>query len=270
MTRTASAALLALTLASLAGCAGTPTYLAPPTAPAGSALAAEGLPQYLANHTVAFLDDTRHVQYVQNFGGGGVGVGVMFGPLGVLANAKAIESNTVADTAALTGKFPVDPVATLRAVAAETGFALDGGAGAMQLTPYLLIVRSEDERLLFGSGLLAQRAGDAPWRGVYLHQLAFTTTKADAALGLSAEQRATLDAQLRDGLATALALYRADLAGALAAAGQVRFVSDFVSPRFRFELLGQRLPSDDGALVVRTYDAVYSLPLGAVTVKSGP
>jgi len=268
MSRTAPLALLALAIASLAGCAGAPVYLAAPSAPAGHALAAEGLTDHQV-HTVSYLDLTRHTQYLQNFGGGGVGVGLMLGPLGVLANAKAIESNTAADTAALFGKFEVAAVAELRAVAEAAGFALDGGAAADRITPYLLVVRTEGEQLCFGSALLVQRAGAAPWRGVYLRQLGFTVAKAEAEKGLADAARAALQREARAGFAVALDLYRADLAGALVAQGEVRFQSDFVSPRFRFELLGQRLPTHDGSLVVRTYDAVYSLPPGAVTVKPG-
>ncbi|HVE52127.1 MAG TPA: hypothetical protein VNB23_01955 [Ramlibacter sp.] len=51
------------------------------------------------SHTAMHLDRERRILYQQSLGGGGVGVGLLLGPLGVAANIAMIEANTKADVA---------------------------------------------------------------------------------------------------------------------------------------------------------------------------
>jgi hypothetical protein len=213
-------------------------------------------------HTLAWLDDRQSVQFVQNFGGGGVGVGLMLGPLGVAANAAAIRKTTERETAALKGRFTVDPMQRFAVLAQALGLALVDDTQGARLSPYLMVVRAEEERVLLGVGLMVDHApGQNGWRASYAWQSDLDWSIAEVADGLDADQQAALEMALDSGLTALLALYRADLADQIVSGEELRFVSDFASPRFRFQLTGTRLAGGaPGRVVVRTFGATFDLP----------
>jgi hypothetical protein len=269
-------------LAALLALAAAPGCVAPALQPAPKLDAAptyavqpDPLGDQRFTHTLQPLDDAKTVLYLQSFGGGGAGVGLLLGPLGVAANAKAIGANTDADVKLLAGKLPLRPADTYQDVLRELPelAAAAPGAGAVRLTPEVLIVRAKDEVLLFGCTLGVDYTGvGTKWSRTYVYQTGISIPKAQVAQGLAPEQLQALQAELRTGFQTLTALYLDDLHGKAEPVRSVKFKSVYMSPRFTFELVGQELPGPADRrvvrLVLRNGGAItYSFPQAAVEVN---
>jgi len=223
------------------------------------------------DHMTRLLDDRQSILYFQNFGGGGAAVGVMLGPFGVAANMKMIESVTDEDAAMLKGKIIIDPVEIFFRQSGALAILNQGAATgkAAIVSPYLYVSKTEDEQLLVGCALLVDyRPTGTEWRGKYMYQLPLKYAKAEVAKGLSEEQRATLVREVTAGFQSLAKLYVADRKGELGAGTEVKFKSDFVSPRFNFDLIGLQLPAMEGRFNVRTFAGMYSLPKGWAQVAA--
>lgn len=220
------------------------------------------------NHTSRPLDDKNSIIYAQNFGGGGVALGLL-GPFGVAANIALIAQATETDVGLLKGKIPLDPQVIFSEVLSEqprlnTKTPTDK---AVRLSALLNVVKQQDEKLFFGCTVLVDyRPTGTNWHGRYVYQLPLEYTKAEVAQGLSTDQRNTLTSQVREGFRTLVKLYLDDTGGALVSKRDIKFKSTFVLPRFDFELTGQELPSEDQRINIRSVGAVYSLPKNYVQI----
>lgn len=224
------------------------------------------------NNTLMHLNERRDVLYQQNFGGGGVGVGLLLGPIGVAANAAAIGSNTEADVALLFGKTDVDPATVLREMLADSGLVVtDAAATVPALSPYVLVSKGENETLYFAAVLLLEygEPGKAAWTHRYLYQLDTTLSKAALAGGLSTAQQQALRKAYREGFATLIGLYVNDIDDSYVAGKPVLLNSELLSPRFMFDLPGTLVEESDNRITVKAQGAVYSLPKPLVTLKQG-
>jgi hypothetical protein len=220
------------------------------------------------DHMNGSLDERRVIRYNQQFGGA-VALGVLLGPLGVAANIAAINSNTDSDIAALKGKLQLDPVALFdEAGKAAAGLELKPN-GSTQLSPYFYVSKMEDESLALASALIVTvPQGDKNWVGTYFYQLPMKLGKAELAAGLSAEKQATLQQYAREGFGALAALYRDDAAGKLVDLADITFQSDFVTPRFKFDMLGKKVGQTEQRVVIRSVGVMYSLPADAVKVTT--
>jgi hypothetical protein len=216
-------------------------------------------------HTLRPLDDNNSILYYQNFGGGGVALGLL-GPFGVAANMAMIEKNTDSDVALLKGKLELNPQAIFSEIASEyPSLSLSNApqTTAVRITPLLNVVKQEDEQLLFGCSILVDfTATGTSWVGKYVYQLPLKYTKAEVAHGLSVAQRTALVDQAGIGFRAIAKLYLDDRDKKLIAKRELRYKSTFVEPRFDFEYLGQELPSQGQRINVRTLNTVYSFPSG--------
>ncbi len=262
-------AIILTTLVS--GCASAPSYFKPATN-------AQLSPQHQivdssllqpTNHTIVHLNDQQNIIYIQNFGGGGVAVGLLLGPLGVLANAKAIESQTEEDQLQLHGKIPFEPNSALVESASLHGIELtNDDVNAVKLTPYALVVRDEDEQLLVGTGLIvnATLSDGTAYNVRYISQADFTISKMAVATGLDEAQQLAFQQALQDSLSHTLELYVRDRSGEFTDKKMVRFESEFISPRIMFTQQSQLLATDQQRLIVRNFDHVLSVPKHLVKV----
>ena len=265
--------LLTATVAALAGCAGVPQYLAQPPAHDAVYRLGRSAPLEFETGSTVFLDDAHRLRFVQNFGGGGAGVGAMFGPLGVLANAAAIKSTTKEDSALLRDKLGIDVLREFEAAALAAGFRADASAEDAPLAaPYLELVRIDDQRFALGAVLVVELgASHGNWRGAYNLQLDTLLTRADVAAPLDAARREALATELRQAYASVIALARADANASLPAGGEeVTLESSYLMPRFVFELPARRLETRDGRVLLRTGYSVVSLPVDRVKIKVKP
>jgi len=182
----------------------------------------------LASADPLFLDDEHRIGYRQDFGGGGLAVGLLLGPLGAAANAKAIQAANERESAALHGKFPFTPGDLLgRALAARAGG--DGATVEAQLTPGLFVTRDANEQLIFWA-MVDVSIGE--WRGRYSALMQGRVPLADASKGLSGEALRSLEFGLQSAYAAAVDAMADDVAGRLTGFDKQRAKVPALSPRF--------------------------------------
>lgn len=222
------------------------------------------------NNTLKHLNPNEDILYQQNFGGGGVAVGVLLGPFGAMANAAAIESNTEDDIDLLKGKLTFIPSELFKKSASQHQVELvNGNENSIKLSPYIYVSKTENEQLLFASALIVEtNPGEKNnWLGKYMYQTTIKMPKSDIADGVNDSEHTLLKTELEKGFDELVRLYTEDRKGNLKKEQELTFISDFVSPRFNFEMVGDLIPSETDRVNIRTYGAVYSLPRNAVEVK---
>lgn len=265
--------IVGLTLGCLAmvGCAGSPP--APLQTPGTLVGASHALSRHpdldVTAHTLGHLDEAKNIVYTQMQGGGGVGLGLALGPLGVLSNAKMIEAQTNEDLERFAGKFTVDTNAAFMSAAASLGLeVLENGSAPVQLSPYLLVVRVNDEEVRMAAALIVQsEVPGTEWTGRFMSELPMKMTleELDAGLDLSGDsQHAPM---LVGAFADGLSLYLADSEGRLPLGTERQIQSKILSPRHDFKLFVTEVPSHtEGRLLFRLPGAVYSLQEAHTTI----
>lgn len=255
----------------LSGCASV-KYQLPPPAAANLTAHKIGFSELLTqtNHTLMHLNDGKDILYQQNFGGGGAAVGILLGPIGVAANIAAIQSNTEDDVEVLKGKITVDPKVIFKKSSEKIGLTLnENSATSVSVSPYIIVSKTENEQLLLGAAMIVETAPGKKdnWVGKYMYQTSVKVSKSSISDGVDAEESKLIETSLSDGFEKIVALYLEDRKGTLITQNPVTFTSDFVSPRFKFEMVGDLIPSAESRVNIRTVGAVYSLPKDAVEVK---
>lgn len=260
MNPTFRAALAALAALLLTACASTPPPPQPPLpVPKPGEAWQLGRAKSLdaTNHTVMHLDAERNQLYIQNFGGGGVALGLM-GPFGVAANIGMIESNTKADVAQLQGKLQVRPREAFAEAVRRSGGRVAADAVAVA-TPYLHVVKGAPERVHLAAALIVEGGeGTAAWRRTYLYQLDETQTVASLA-AFDAAAGTRLQRQLEAGYSELLAQIASETAATIAAEAPVLVTSEFITPRFEFEFAAQLVKRDAQRVWVRNFGGVTAV-----------
>lgn len=239
----------------LAACGSAPTLQSARPAAYAAAPAAIGQAAELqvTNHMVRHLNADKSVRYVQNQGGGGATLGVLLGPFGVAANIAAIGGVTDADVAQLGGKVKADPVASFRKVAAAQGYPLQvvANGAAMLMTPYLQVSKTNETTLHLTAGLVLEgQGGSAPWTGRYQVQLPGDYTVASLA-ALDAAGQSAVESQLDAGFASLLQHLRSETAESIAGEPKITYESEYLSPRFGFEMAGSLVGTPGDMVWVR-------------------
>ncbi|WP_017445878.1 hypothetical protein [Gayadomonas joobiniege] len=263
--------LLAIVSMFMTGCA-TVKYQSPPPIATNHVTHEVAKSDLLAqtNHTLMHLNQSGDILYQQNFGGGGAGVGILLGPIGVMANTAAIKSNTEDDVEVLKEKLVFNPSELLKRSTDKHQFELtSGNADSIKLSPYIYVSKTENEQLLFASALIVETepGKKSNWLGKYMYQTSLKMAKSDIADGVSQEEYALLKSALENGFDELIRLYSEDRKGSLKTEQALTFISDFVSPRFNIEMVGDLIPSDANRVNIRTVGGIYSLPRDSVEVK---
>jgi hypothetical protein len=220
-----------------------------------------------ANHMVRPLNASNSIWYEQQFGGGGVGVGLLLGPLGVAANAAAIKKRTETEAQALFGKVAIDPAALLASLLEESAIsrASETSPTTFTMKSHLRIVSEGDENVWIAAGIDVSDSAK-PWTGKFLAQLAGTWPRGELANGLSPERSREFEEQVRAAMREALHLYIDDAAGKLDSTDKVNFTAPFMAPRIKMKLYGVALPSGEARKVFRTFGGVFSFPAGQAEI----
>ena len=220
-----------------------------------------------ATHMLRPLNASNSILYEQQFGGGGVGLGVLLGPLGVAANVAAIKKRTETEAQALFDKVALDPVALLASLLEEAAIsrASETSPTTFTMKPYVRIVSEGNENVWIAAGIDVSDSA-LPWTGKYLAQLAGEWPRSELAVGLSPDRSHELESQVKVALREALHLYIDDAAGKLKGTDKVNFAAHFMSPRIKFQLYGMVLPSDEAHKVFRSIGGIYSFPAGQAEV----
>ncbi|MDQ1920139.1 hypothetical protein [Massilia pseudoviolaceinigra] len=246
----------------LTGCAG--PQLAPPMQARTAAQTHTILPTSVFTTTdgnTAFLDDAKTQLYTQNFGGGGVAVGVLLGPIGALANAAMVTETTKSDAGKMGNKINIKPRDLFAQAARETAFVLvEPGKGSPgRVNPYLLITKIDDKVLTLAAGMLIDH-GEAPsvWRGKYLYQLPGKYT-VDQLAALDDAQTSQIRASMESAYAQLIARVKADSAEQRASEDTIHLVSPFVTPRFETSQWGSLIKEESDHVWVRTPGAQLAI-----------
>ncbi|MET1080713.1 MAG: hypothetical protein ABWY06_22105 [Pseudomonas sp.] len=205
------------------------------------------------------IHSSAPIYYYQNFGGGGVAVGLMFGPMGVLGNMAMIDANTRNDAEALAGKIAPNPIHMTQALALLSPNLTPAGTTAegFQLSPYLMIVKGENDMLHFTTSIEAT-AGH--WIGRYSSHIDFKRSLKQVTAGLDSSEAELLKASMEDGFKQALALFERDAAGELVATQEITLYTESLSPRFNNALLVKRVQEDEANITVLGLGAAETFP----------
>lgn len=194
------------------------------------------------------ISSTAPIYYFQNFGGGGVGVGLLLGPIGAAANAGMIASKTNDEAAALNGKLGVVPTdIAARALASRRGFRQVADSSGLVVSPYVMVVKGEGEMLHFATTLDVASGG---WQGRYTYHLPMPLSLSSVTAGLDAQATAQLSQSLEQGFARAAALLEQDLNGGLVAQRDVTFYTESLSPRFKLPVFAKLVSENADTVVV--------------------
>lgn len=262
-----------LCLAALAGCATLQPYQPAQQLGIGHDFTVGAYPVEL-DYTHGFLDAGHTVLYMQNQGGGGAAVGLLFGPLGVAANIAAIKKQTERDVAALQGKLSIDaPHLFADAAAGMTGVSLDGHAGVPVVSPLLLVEKVDGTHVRFAALLYVNgKQGGRAWSRQYVYELTDAYTPEQLAQGLTPTQMEHLSADVRQGFAWTATTFATDVAGAFHPTQKQVLRSSFVTPRTELPLNGYGFDAGAGRIGFATgqpqWSTVYSLPVEEAALAS--
>jgi hypothetical protein len=220
-----------------------------------------------ATHMIRPLNASNSILYEQQFGGGGVGLGVLLGPLGVAANVAAIKKRTEIEALVLFDKVALDPVALLASLLEEAAIsrASETSPTTFTMKPHVRIVSEGNENVWIAAGIDVSDSA-RPWTGKYVAQLAGDWPRSELAGGLSPDRSHELESQVKAALREALHLYIDDASGKLYGTDKVNFAAPFMSPRIKFQVYGMVLPSDETHKVFRSFGGIFSFPAGQAEV----
>jgi hypothetical protein len=267
---------VAACLALLSGCAtaSLQPYQAAQQVSASSAFTI-GVAPPTTDHMHRFLDARQSELYMQNQGGGGVGVGLLLGPLGVLANVAAIKKQTEGDATLLHGKLPLDVQRLFMEslASAPTLKLVDGTHSVPSVAPLVYVEKIDDAHVRFASMLYVKSALDGkPWIRQYMYEVSDSYSRDELARGLTSVQLAHLAADLEVGFQWIAAIYASDVGGSFRPDQQGVIHSNFVTPRFQIAFRGygfdagpQRIGFVTGS---QRSNYVFSLPADAATVTA--
>jgi hypothetical protein len=222
------------------------------------------------SHVQVHLDEAKDITYVQNFGGGGVALGVALGPIGVLANVGMIQAETDGDVEKLYGKLPL-PVADMFGEAAINQAVSYDETADVRFHPFVMVVRDEDEMLRMGTALIVEipQPDGTVWNGRYTHQTSLHLPIDDIADGLSDAEHAQIHGAIEQSFDDIVALYVNDRTGKYTELEHVLIESTFLSPRIVFEINAKVLERSDDRVTLRSGAGLISLPLdGSLELKS--
>lgn len=265
----ASVLALVLTPLFLAGCA------APPAANTSTRVVDYVLSSssYLAqvNDTTQLLDRDESVLYFQNEGGDLVQQQRQASaPAGDLADA--VGSATRREAAMLFGKtgFRLRDAFAEAAKKASLRLATVPLVQAPKITPYLHVVKTEDNTLRTAAALLVEELhGPDTLRTRYVVQLDPAYSVAGLSQ-LSQGQASELRTAVVDGFATLIRRLQADDATAVRQEPKIVFTSDFLTPRLNLTRPGSLVEDDGQRVWVRSRDGVFGLRKAQILYSLAP
>jgi hypothetical protein len=219
------------------------------------------------SHMSMHIDRNRRVLYEQSSGGGGAAVGLLFGPLGVLANVAAIERVTKADVAKLQDRVDVDPHALFQEVAGTNSIVRPpAGSGQLRLTPYLYILKAKGDKLLVSSALLVEQGlGAEKWTGRVMYQLPGSYAVAELAT-LDASGQTRLRSEAAEGFRAMLQQLSARQQANMPEGVPLQFRSELLDPQFDFELRGELMAESADLVWIRVRGGVFAVRKASIVI----
>lgn len=210
------------------------------------------------SNVVNHLDADKNIIYTQSQGGA-LAVGLMFGPLGVLANMKMVEAKTKADTALLINKLDVKPRAMFADAAQKAGLVIGTSPQAARLTPYLYVSKVGEGRVLVSAALIVEQPSTADkWVGKYMFQTprAYTLEQLSS---LDANGSRELNQAVATGFSRLVQHLRDEKPGQAEFEKKIVFNSRMLFPVADLELAGSLVSDETDLVWLRTVGGVYAL-----------
>lgn len=225
---------------------------------------------FKTDHITKILDSERSIIYMQNQGGGGVGLGLLLGPIGVAANANMIETKTSADVEKFKGKVNLDPATALGRAAANSQFALQDliSSQDVRMTPYILVSKTDESTLHISALILIESpVGAAKWERRYRYQLPGKYTS-DELANIDAAKLASLQIDTVNAYGALLRHITEESDARIAHEAAITFVSPYLTPRFELQQRGSLIRTDGSRVWVRTTSGVTAIAPEDVTYKA--
>jgi hypothetical protein len=248
----------------LSACASTPPRML--SAPPGDGyVVARTARLDVTDHMTRHLNDGKDILYKQSSGGGGAAVGILLGPLGVMANAKMIESKTDADVALLKNKITVVPRTLFADAMQKNGQVLGASPQANRVSPYLYITKSE-ERLYVLSAVIVESDAPSKFSATYQYQLPTSYTVAEMAALDSAGMQALNDAAA-NGFDQLVKRLEAEKQTRPDTEQKIAFHSKVMQPLVDMEMQGALVGTEGDIVWVRTYSSLVGLRKANLSYK---
>lgn len=212
------------------------------------------------NHMLMHVDSERNILYFQNQGGGGVALGLL-GPFGVAANISMIESKTKSDVDSIKGKIKINTRQAFIGASKSAGLSIssDGKVSSTKLSPYLYIVKSDEENLLVAVAIMMEQEGaSTKWVGKYMRQLPISTTVEELTKN-GDEFSHKIELLALDGYSEIIKVIESENQDKIQMEQKVTFKSNFLNPRFDFAMFGNIMEEKTDVLWIRTTGGVYGL-----------
>lgn len=194
------------------------------------------------------IGSNSQIYYFQNFGGGGMGVGLLLGPIGVAANAGMIASKTNEEASFLKDKLAINPAELVsKVMSANSNLKQSDNGSGFELFPYVLIVKGENNQLHFTTTL---DAVSGPWKGRYSYHIESTYPLASIKNGLNSSQYEQLSKDIEHGFNEASALFERDIKGQLSPIRDVTFYSEPTSPRIKMPVFAKLVAEENNEVIV--------------------
>ena len=220
-----------------------------------------------ASHVAQYVDTEKSVLYSQNFGGGGVGLGLLLGPLGVAANMSMIEKVTMAEAEQLRGKLQITPKTLFLSAAKEAQFqvAESDTPAATRVTPLLRVSKTDETAIHLSAWLQIETGtGQQKWSAIYSHQLpgAYSISSLSQ---LDASSTNQISMQMSTAFRRLLDFFASDSEALANGEKAIQFKSPYMTPRFEFEQQAS-LIADDGQVVwLRTNSGIFVVQKPSLT-----
>lgn len=215
------------------------------------------------DHVSQHLNDKKDLIYVQNFGGGGVGLGLLAGPLGVAANIKMIKNRTLEEVGKLKGKLPFD-VNSLFSESLEKNAIAVKSDSDFKVSPYILIERINEKQISIAAAALIDNQSNLP--GKYLVQLP-DLYDLETLSNLSDAQLAKINMDLSQGFDDIIQMMKKESSADLLSEKKVLVKSEFLSPRIMFEIQANVIDEAKDYIWIRTVGVVARIQKSGAEIK---
>lgn len=206
-------------------------------------------------HTLQHLNKEKDILYYQTYGGAGAGLGLLAGPFGVAANIKMIESNTMKDVGVMGNKINSDIKVLFEKSVVGSGMNVSASGDGLgyKMNPYLLVEKTEGDQLMLATVILIETKEQFPLK--YLVQLPVKYTVEQLA-SLGSAQQDKLNNTIIDGFNILLARVKKETTTDILSEKKITMKSEFLTPRFKFEMKGNLVEVKDDMVWVRIVGGV--------------
>ncbi len=249
---------------SIVACASKPQMQTPPKTPLNDTVSIyREAALDRVDHVGQHLNGKKDIMYIQNFGGGGVGLGLLAGPLGVAANIKMIKNRTLEEVGKLKDKLPFDVSSMFSESLGRNNITIKSDA-SFKVNPYILVERINEKQISIAAAAFIDNQPNIP--GKYLAQLP-DLYNLETLSNLSDSQLTKINADLSHGFDEIIQMMKKESSADVLAEKKVLVKSEFLSPRIMFEIQANVIEETNDSLWIRTVGLVAKIQKSGAEIK---